>query len=84
MTHYEDLRRRVLDGYVSASRLGLALLMHQGLGAWIEAWPTCSARIAPATEKPAPAKQLLCEQVHADVVQVLTTMAMSGLEGRHA
>lgn len=42
MNHYEKLRKSILDGfYLEMERRGLALLLHQGMKAWIKVWTTC-------------------------------------------
>ena len=51
---YEDLRRRVLYGEPDGHRLGLAVLLRQGVAAWMQAWDGISP--APA-RTPAPGPQ---------------------------
>jgi hypothetical protein len=73
--HYEQLRRRALDGEASGWRLGLAVLQRQGVAAWARAWratPVASTTPPPA-DPPAGAHQ---------VVGVLASMALACLQAR--
>lgn len=59
-------------------RLGLAVLLHEGVAAWIEAWGRCttspvSAQLSPPTENAFSNKQ------HAEVVRVLANMTLDNL-----
>lgn len=73
--------------------LGRALMMHQGVAAWIDAWATC--RATPATQlEGAPcgrrasaggrqsAADVLPAGVLGQVARVLTGMAVAGLRAR--
>ncbi len=37
---YEQLRRRALDGTAEGWRLGLGVLCHRGVAAWLRVWHT--------------------------------------------
>src|SRR5215469_5836326 len=71
---YEDLRQQVLDG-VRSEMLGMALLLGQGMPAWMKA---CSATFAvPASGCiPPAAPVLLASDLHGEVVRVLASMAL--------
>ena len=73
---YEQLRRHLVDGKLTCDRLGVALVLREGLAGWLEQWsklpvPTAlsSAATSPAAALPKPA----CTEV----VQVLSAMALS-------
>lgn len=40
MERYEQLRRRALGGEAEGWRLGLGVLCHRGVAAWLHAWHT--------------------------------------------
>jgi hypothetical protein len=69
---YEELRRRVLSGEADGHRLGLAVLLRQGVAAWMHAWDGISAA-PPRPPAPGP-------QPDGDVgamVAVLVSMALA-------
>jgi hypothetical protein len=80
-TRYEDLRREVLSGCSSGGYWGLALLMRQGLAAWMRAWPPCAdpARLGghslplPVTDYPS-----LPSNLRAQITTVLVNMVLGG------
>lgn len=84
VSHYEHLRASAVPRRrVVASRFGLALLLQQGLAAWVE---QCSEIPLP-TSPPHPQPSPLCTQTEgcsADVIQVLATMALSHLQEIYA
>ena len=71
---YEDLRQQALDG-VRSEVLGMALLLGQGMAAWMKA---CSATFAvPASGViPHAAPAPLTSDLHGEVVRVLASMAL--------
>ena len=71
---YEDLRQQALDG-VRSEVLGMALLLGQGMAAWMKA---CSATFAvPASGCIPPATPVpLASDLHGEVVRVLASMAL--------
>jgi hypothetical protein len=72
LERYEQLRRHALAGEASGCRLGLALLQHRGVAAWMRAWqPTPPAPPAPATSEAVAGGDQL--------VGVLATMALACL-----
>ena len=73
---YESLRRSALNGGSGPRELGLALLMRQGMAAWIRAWSACASVPRP-TRSPIGGESLtLPEGVRGDVTQLLVTMAL--------
>jgi len=88
---YEALRRRA-DSGTGDDALGRALMMHQGVAAWIDAWANC--RTAPAAQPEgtpsgragADDRQSVADGlpvgVLGQVARVLTGMAVAGLLGR--
>ena len=70
---YEALRRNALNGEVSGWRLGLAVLVRQGVAAWLRAGDP----IPPPPRPPGPGPT--CGD---ELVGVLATMALACLDGR--
>jgi len=73
------LRGYALQRQLLADRLGLAVSRLQGLAAWVVQWskrpvptPTPSAEIS--------GPSVLCDDAHADVINVLAAMALSHLK----
>jgi len=67
---YEELRRRVLCGEIDGHRLGLSVLLRQGVTAWMRA--ACSIPTAPAPASPA------CPDGDTEpMVAVLVSMALA-------
>ncbi len=77
---YEELRRRVLAGSAVGGPFGLVLLLREGLAAWMVRGVACAAPVEPAAD---PARRgaapLVPDQIHAAVVRVLASMALSRL-----
>jgi len=86
--------RRAAGGATGDDALGRALLVHQGMAAWIEAWGTC--RATPATQHegvpcgragagdPQSMTDVLPAGVLGQVARVLTGMAVAGLRERRS
>jgi hypothetical protein len=74
---YEELRERVLRGATAGCRLGLALLLREGMAGWMEAWGRC-ADPSPRTPSPA-ASTPAHDGVRSELVHVLAAMALGGL-----
>jgi hypothetical protein len=72
---YEMLRRRALDGEAAGWRLGLAVLVRQGVAAWLRVGDAIPA--SPPTRPPEPGPAGGDE-----LVGVLATMALACLDGR--
>ncbi len=90
---YEALRRAA-GGETGDDARGRALLVHQGMAAWIEAWGNC--RATPATPResipggragagdPQRLADVLPAGVLGQVARVLTGMAVAGLRERRS
>ena len=70
---YEALRDEVLEG--RARGLGLALLLREGMAAWIHAGER--AIPAPVPSRPSHSEPGLPDGVHGEVVSVLAEMALT-------
>jgi hypothetical protein len=71
---YEQLRRQALCGDVDGWRLGLGVLQHRGVAAWL------GARTAMAPARPAPTRPLRPATgggVDAELVGLLASMALA-------
>jgi hypothetical protein len=77
---YEELRHRVLAGTSFGGHGGLALLLREGLAAWMARGPAGAAPVEPAV---APdrrgAAPIVSDGIHAAVVRVLASMALGRL-----
>jgi hypothetical protein len=78
-TRYEEVRRQVMEQQTFGCRLGLAVLLHSGVAAWIDAWRSCTTPPASPPQSP-PTKSELSNEVDAEVVHVLANMALGNLE----
>ena len=82
IVRYEDLRHHIIEGFGSRPRLGLAVVLREGLAAWMTVCaPTASAAL-PAPDPSDGAAHRLSDEAHADLVHVLTAMALHRFEGR--
>jgi len=76
---YEELRRRVLAGASFGGHFGLALLLREGLAAWMARGSACSVPVAPAADLDRRvATPIVSDEIHAGVVRVLASMALGG------
>jgi hypothetical protein len=76
---YEEIRAHILVGSPGRQRFGLVVLLREGIAAWIERRATCWSP-ASATPDRAVRPPLLSEQLHAEIVRVLVSIALSGRE----
>ena len=74
MERYEQLRRRVLGGEADGWRLGLGVLCHRGVAAWLRAWHTTAPT---AIAAPPPAEPFGSHEL----VGVLASMALAAIGG---
>lgn len=81
IVRYEELRRHAAERQILAGRLGLAILLRQGLAAWVEQWSRMPAP-APCAENSRPSP--LPEDTSADVINVLAAMALGHIQEVHA
>ena len=81
---YEALRRQALESHRTLSaRDGLAVLLRQGVAAWMEAWsrlPAPAVQAAPVERERPP----LPDGTSAEVVRLLAAMALCHLQEVHA
>jgi len=75
---YEQLREHVIDGPLRSDRLGLAVVVQEGLAAWLQRWSNLPLPKALGAQAPA-AAIALPEAAGAHVVQVLSAMALGHL-----
>jgi hypothetical protein len=82
---YEGLRRSVLGDAPFGGHVGLVLFLREGLTAWMaEAAPGAASVEPPGhPERCAPASRV-SDAIHAAVVRVLASMALSGLKEKSA
>lgn len=73
MARYEQLRRRALDGEAEGWRLGLGVLCHRGVAAWLRAWHTTAPT---AIAAPSPAAGRVGSD---ELVGVLASMALAAI-----
>jgi hypothetical protein len=81
VARYEELRRHTVERQILAGRLGLAILLRQGLAAWVEQWSKVPAP-APSTERSRPSP--LPDSTSTDLINVLAAMALSQIPEVHA
>ena len=78
---YEELRAHILVGSPDGRHFGLILLLREGIAAWIERRATCwNPASNSATRDRALPRPLLSEQLHAEIVRVLASIALNGRE----
>jgi hypothetical protein len=77
---YEALRRMALGQRRpnDAPSLGLAVLLRQGVAAWLRAWATCPRRPDPVARPVSPLE--IPPLVHTELVQLWAHMALSHQE----
>jgi len=76
---YEEVRAHILVGSPGGQHFGLVVLLREGIAAWIERRATCWGP-ASATPDRAGRPPLLSEQLHAEIVRVLVSIALNGRE----
>ncbi|MBI3458153.1 MAG: hypothetical protein HY002_20455 [Candidatus Rokubacteria bacterium] len=81
---YEDLRRHIIEGVGSRPRLGLTVLLREGLAAWIITCATTATAMAPARDPSDGAALRLADDGHADLVHVLAAMVLHRFDRREA
>jgi len=78
---YEKLRRAVLEDAGSGNHFGLAVLLQEGVAAWLARTSPRSATDTPPTPKqrrpPGATAPLVCNHIHAAMVAVLANMVMA-------
>ncbi|MFH0903124.1 MAG: hypothetical protein V2A73_21045 [Pseudomonadota bacterium] len=79
-TRYEEIRRQVMEQHTFGCRLGLAVLLHSGVAAWIDAWRSCTTLSTSPPQPPQADASDLSNEVDAEVVHVLANIALNNLE----
>jgi len=86
--HYEQLRLQRSES--GREGMGLALLMHQGMHAWMQAWARCTTLVEPQSSCSSGSEGRGClarggeamdgftRSVQIDVVRILVNMALKG------
>jgi hypothetical protein len=81
---YEVLRRHALERHdAPAARDGLAVLLRQGVAAWMDAWSRVPAPPPRATGNRG-SMAVLPDSTSAEVVRVLAAMALGHIQEVHA
>ncbi|MCP4898331.1 MAG: hypothetical protein GY906_15260 [bacterium] len=83
VVRYEELRQHAVERQTLAGRLGLAVLLQQGLAAWVEQWskmPVPTPVSCAETVRPAP----LRDDTSTEVINVLAAMVLSHVQEVHA
>jgi len=79
---YEELRGQVLEGAPSGCRMGLALMLREGMAGWIEGWAAAEApetvSCCPGSASPTSPQQ----DGRAEIVHVLAAMALGSVRRR--
>ncbi len=76
IARYEELRGQVLRRS-GAHGNGLALLMHHGLSAWMQAWSQCAVAAPSIPKQVPPDDQETCPvELHREVATILANMAL--------
>ena len=82
VVRYEDLRRHIIEGVGSRPRLGLAVVLREGLAAWMTVCAPAASPVLPAPDPREGAAHRLSDEAHADLVHVLTAMALHRFDRR--
>ena len=78
MEGYEELRQQALDtGGENQGELGLALLMRQGMKSWMDAWSRRALEVSLPPLPESSREQIVPLDLQAEVVMILTGMALS-------
>ena len=80
MARYEQLRQQVLAGDAGGWRLGLGVLQHRGVVAWLGVWDSLPGPV-PAAPLSAPSARAAAGSGE-QLVAALATMALSCLAAR--
>ena len=80
VARYEQLRCGVLEERFSDDRHGVALLVREGMAAWIEAWSLCLIPATPTVASPLQEAPLLPQGLHGEMVHVLANITLSQLQ----
>jgi hypothetical protein len=75
IARYEELRRQAL-GQFGAHAQGLALFMHRGMRAWMQAWSQCVPAPLPLPAAPSQDQETCPARLHTDVAMLLANMVL--------
>lgn len=78
---YENLRQQVLAALPGSGRLGLPVLLREGMAAWIESGAAAAPRSLPSRLSEPP--RLLASPLQAGIVQILVSIALSRAQETH-
>jgi hypothetical protein len=81
---YETLRNHAMERDGPAARHGLAVLLRQGMAAWMDAWSTLPAPPLRSARGDSPRPCPLPNESSAAVVHVLAAMALGHMQEVHA
>lgn len=81
---YETLRSQAIDGQTPVARQGMAVLLRQGMAAWIDAWSRVPEPPSPRSARGAsPRPRPWPEESSAALIHVLAAMALSHVQEVH-
>ena len=81
MSHYEALRRQVLDQSDGIPHgQGLALFMRSGMRVWMQAWRQCMALAPELPPQPVGSEAILPLTMQQDVAMILASMVLCGCQ----
>ncbi len=79
---YEQLRRHVLTALPGGGRFGLAVLLREGVAAWIEHCATNPLRASPTGL--APVCSAIAPPLYAGIVQILASITLNRIQEIHS
>jgi len=74
---YEQLRRQALSGDVDGWRLGLGVLQHRGVAAWLQIRKAATAATVAAAPTPTAISPPTATGIDAELVELLASMALA-------
>ena len=85
VTHYEELRSRVVSGRIRGVRRGLAILLQMGMATWMETVSSCPPLAGPVTRPGAPSSKIrLPDERCPALVDLLANLALNRYMEVHA
>jgi hypothetical protein len=79
---YEELRGQVLEGIPSGCRMGLALMLREGMAGWIEGWAAAEAPETVSCSPGSASPTFPLQDGRGELVAVLAAMALGTVRGR--
>ena len=80
---YEALRNHAMEHHAPVARHGLAVLLGQGMAAWMEAWSKLPAPPSRSAEDERPKPCPLPDGASTEVVRILAAMTLGHIEEVH-